>query len=47
MVAILDRRLISMRYGTRIIRAMPRLLRTTDRQRALMFLDSVLGAPDT
>ena len=47
MVAILDRRLISMRYGTRIIRAMPRFLRTTDRQRALMFLDSVLGALDT
>ena len=45
MVAILDRRLISMRYGMRIIRTMPRFLRTTDRLRAVMFLQGVLEQP--
>ena len=43
MVAILDRRLVSMRYGMRIIRTMPKFLRTTDRRRALTFLDGVLA----
>jgi len=37
-VAVLDRRLTAMRYGQRIIRSLPRLLRTTDRERALRFL---------
>lgn len=45
MVAILDRRLIAMRYGMRIIRTLPRFLRTTDRQRALAFLGAVLEEP--
>ena len=43
MVAILDRRLIAMRYGMRIIRTMPKFLRTTDRQRALAFVSSILA----
>jgi len=42
MVAILDRRLIAMRYGMRVIRTMPKFLRTTDRRRALVFLSDVL-----
>lgn len=46
MVAVLDRRLISMRYGIRIIRTMPRFLRTTDRRRALSFLSGVLEEVD-
>ncbi len=40
-VAVLDRRLVSMRYGQRIIRSMPRLLRTSDRDRAVRFLAEV------
>ena len=47
MVAILDRRLIAMRYGMRIIRTMPKFLRTTDRRRALAFLDSILEEPES
>lgn len=43
MVAILDRRLVAMRYGMRVIRTMPKFLRTTDRRRALAFLSEVLG----
>lgn len=37
-VAVLDRRLTGMRYGQRILRSMPRLLRTSDRDRAVRFL---------
>ena len=37
-VAVLDRRLTGMRYGQRILRSLPRLLRTSDRERALRFL---------
>lgn len=43
-VAVLDRRLVSMRYGIRIIRTMPQFLRTTDRRRALTYLEA-LAAP--
>jgi ATP-dependent DNA helicase DinG len=37
-VAVLDRRLTGMRYGQRILRSLPRLLRTSDRDRAVRFL---------
>jgi ATP-dependent DNA helicase DinG len=37
-VAVLDRRLTGMRYGQRILRSMPRLLRTSDQDRAVRFL---------
>jgi ATP-dependent DNA helicase DinG len=37
-VAVLDRRLTGMRYGQRILRSMPRLLRTSDQDRAIRFL---------
>lgn len=40
-VAVLDRRLTAMRYGQRILRSLPRLLRTSDRQRAIRFLEQV------
>ena len=40
-VAVLDRRLTAMRYGQRILRSLPRLLRTSDRQRALRFLEHI------
>ena len=40
-VAVLDRRLTAMRYGQRILRSLPRLLRTADRQRAVRFLQGV------
>lgn len=40
-VAVLDRRLATMRYGQRILRSMPRLLRTSDRVRAVRFLEDV------
>ena len=40
-VAILDRRLTAMRYGQRILRSLPRLLRTSDRERAVHFLRDV------
>jgi ATP-dependent DNA helicase DinG len=42
-VAILDRRLGVMRYGQKILRSLPRLLRTSDRQRALRFLEEMSG----
>jgi ATP-dependent DNA helicase DinG len=37
-VAVLDRRLTGMRYGQRILRSLPRLLRTSDQDRAVRFL---------
>ncbi|MCP3993453.1 MAG: ATP-dependent DNA helicase [bacterium] len=40
-VAVLDRRLTAMRYGQRILRSLPRLLRTSDRNRAVRFLEDV------
>lgn len=40
-VAVLDRRLTSMRYGQRILRSLPRLLRTSDKERVLRFLADV------
>ncbi len=40
-VAVLDRRLTAMRYGQRMLRSLPRLLRTSDRNRALRFLEEV------
>lgn len=40
-IAILDRRLTTMRYGQRILRSLPRLLRTSDRDRAVYFLRDV------
>jgi ATP-dependent DNA helicase DinG len=40
-IAILDRRLTAMRYGQRILRSLPRLLRTSDRDRAIRFLRDV------
>ena len=45
-VAVLDRRLTSMRYGQRILRSLPRLLRTSDRQRAVRFLEQVAAERD-
>ncbi len=45
-VAIVDRRLTAMRYGQRILRSLPRLLRTSDRERALRFLMGVSAARD-
>jgi ATP-dependent DNA helicase DinG len=43
-VAVLDRRLTAMRYGRRIMRSLPRLLRTSDRERALRFLRDVASS---
>lgn len=43
-VAILDRRLTAMRYGQRILRSLPRLLRTSDRDRAAHFLRDVAAS---
>ncbi len=40
-VAVLDRRLATMRYGQRLLRSVPRLLRTADRERAVSFLRDV------
>lgn len=40
-VAVLDRRLTAMRYGQRILRSVPRFLKTTDRERAVRFLRAV------
>ena len=40
-VAVLDRRLTNMRYGQRILRSLPKLLRTSDRVRAVRFLEGV------
>lgn len=40
-VAVLDRRLTAMRYGQRILRSLPRLLRTSDQHRAVRFLEDV------
>ncbi|MDJ0497595.1 MAG: ATP-dependent DNA helicase [Acidimicrobiia bacterium] len=45
-VAVLDRRLTVMRYGQRIFRSLPRLLRTSDRQRAVRFLEQVAAERD-
>jgi ATP-dependent DNA helicase DinG len=42
-VAVLDRRLVSMRYGIRIIRTMPQFARTTDRRRAFAYLSELTG----
>ena len=42
-VAVLDRRVTTMRYGQRILRSLPRLLRTSDRDRAVRFLRDVSG----
>lgn len=43
LVAVLDKRLVSKRYGLRIIRTMPPFLRTTDRRRAFQFLHEISG----
>ncbi len=40
-VALLDHRVTSKRYGQRILRSLPRLLRTSDRERAVRFLRSL------
>ena len=40
-IAVLDRRLTAMRYGQRLLRSLPRLLRTSDRERAIRFLEDV------
>lgn len=40
-IAVLDRRLTAMQYGQRILRSLPRLLRTSDRERAIRFLQDV------
>jgi ATP-dependent DNA helicase DinG len=40
-VAVLDRRLTAKRYGQRMLHSLPRLLRTSDRERAVRFLDGV------
>ena len=45
-VAILDRRLTAMRYGQRILRSLPRLLRTADQHRAVRFLEDVSQGRD-
>jgi ATP-dependent DNA helicase DinG len=44
-VAVLDPRLTGKGYGRRIIASMPRLLRTSDRERAVRFLQAI-GQPD-
>ncbi len=46
MIAILDRRLTAMRYGQRILRSLPRLLRTSDPQRAGRFLQEMSSGRD-
>ncbi len=46
-IAILDRRLTAMRYGQRILRSLPRLLRTSDRDRAVHFLRDVSASRAT
>lgn len=43
-VAVLDRRLTGMRYGQRILRSLPRLLRTSDKERAVRFLREVAAS---
>ncbi len=43
-VAVLDRRLVSKRYGLQIIRTMPGFRRTTDRRRVLAELAEISGA---
>lgn len=43
-VAVLDRRLVSQRYGQRILHSLPRLLRTSDRERAIRYLRELAGA---
>jgi ATP-dependent DNA helicase DinG len=40
-VAVLDRRLVSKRYGIRIIRTLPGFRRTTDRRRVLQELEAI------
>jgi ATP-dependent DNA helicase DinG len=40
-VAVLDPRLTGMGYGRRIIASLPRLLRTSDRERAVRFLQAI------
>jgi ATP-dependent DNA helicase DinG len=43
-VAVLDRRLTGMRYGQRILRSLPRLLKTSDPERAVRFLHEVAAS---
>ncbi len=45
-IAILDRRLTAMRYGQRILRSLPRLLRTADSHRARRFLQEMSSGRD-
>jgi ATP-dependent DNA helicase DinG len=45
-VAVLDPRLTGMGYGRRIIASLPRLLRTSDRERAVRFLRAIDQTPD-
>lgn len=40
-IAILDKRLTSMRYGQKVFRSLPRLLKTSDKARAVHFLREV------
>jgi ATP-dependent DNA helicase DinG len=42
-VAVLDSRLTRRRYGQRILRSIPRLRRTSDREQALRFLHDIAG----
>lgn len=46
LIAILDRRLTAMRYGQRILRSLPRLLRTSDGHRARHFLKEMSSGRD-
>ena len=45
-IAILDRRITAMRYGQRILRSLPRLLRTSDQERARRFLEDMSSGRD-
>jgi len=45
-IAILDRRLTAMRYGQRMLRSLPRLLRTSDDHRARRFLEEMSSGRD-
>ncbi len=44
-VAVLDSRLTGRRYGQRLLRSLPRLLRTSDSERAVRYLRALGGAP--
>jgi len=46
-VAVLDQRLVAKRYGLRIIRTMPDFVRTTERRRAIQYLQDLTAASES